>query len=58
MTSLAPGVSSTISYRFYRADRAALGPLAAYLEALWAGQVDRLAALAEAAETESGGAPA
>jgi DNA-binding transcriptional ArsR family regulator len=44
--------------RFYRADRAALGPLAAYLEAQWAGQVDRLATLAEAAETESGGAPA
>jgi DNA-binding transcriptional ArsR family regulator len=37
--------------RLYRADREALGPLAAYLESLWAEQVDRLATLAEAAET-------
>ncbi len=34
--------------RFYRADRAALGPLAALLEQMWAGQLDRLAGLAEA----------
>jgi len=38
--------------RFYRADRTALGPLAAYLEAKWERQLDRLASLAEAAETE------
>jgi DNA-binding transcriptional ArsR family regulator len=45
--------------RFYQADRAALGPLAAYLEAQWADQVDRLATLAEAAETDGkGGRPA
>lgn len=37
--------------RFYRADRAALGPLSAYLEAQWAEQLDNLATLAEAAET-------
>ena len=36
--------------RFYRANREGLGPLAAYLEQMWAGQVDRLAMLAEAAE--------
>ena len=40
--------------RFYRADRVALGPLADYLESLWGGQLDRLAALAEAAEADSG----
>jgi DNA-binding transcriptional ArsR family regulator len=37
--------------RFYLADREALGPLAAYLEAQWGDQLDRLAALAEAEET-------
>jgi len=36
--------------RFYRANREGLGPLAAYLEQMWAGQVDRLAMLDEAAE--------
>jgi len=36
--------------RFYRANRDGLGPLAAYLEQMWAGQLDRLAALAETAE--------
>jgi DNA-binding transcriptional ArsR family regulator len=36
--------------RYYRAHRQALGPLAAYLESLWADQLDSLAALAEAAE--------
>ena len=36
--------------RFYRANRAGLGPLADYLEEIWAGQLDRLAGLAEAAE--------
>jgi DNA-binding transcriptional ArsR family regulator len=38
--------------RFYRANRDELGPLAAYLEQMWAGQIDRLAVLAEAAERE------
>jgi DNA-binding transcriptional ArsR family regulator len=37
--------------RFYRANRDGLGPLAAYLEDMWAGQIDRLAALAETAQT-------
>ncbi len=36
--------------RWYRADRRALGPLGAYLESLWAGQLDALATLAEQAE--------
>jgi DNA-binding transcriptional ArsR family regulator len=38
--------------RFYRANRDGLGPLADYLERMWAGQLDRLAMLAEAAERE------
>jgi DNA-binding transcriptional ArsR family regulator len=38
------------THRFYRANRDGLGPLAAYLEQMWAGQVDRLATLAEATE--------
>ena len=33
--------------RWYRADRRALGPLADYLESLWAAQLDALATLAE-----------
>jgi DNA-binding transcriptional ArsR family regulator len=36
--------------RYYRADQAALGPLADYLEAMWADQLDTLASLAEAVE--------
>jgi DNA-binding transcriptional ArsR family regulator len=36
--------------RLYRADRERLGPLATYLESFWAGQLDRLATLAEEAE--------
>jgi DNA-binding transcriptional ArsR family regulator len=36
--------------RFYRADREALGPLAAYLQSMWSAKVDTLAELAEAAE--------
>jgi DNA-binding transcriptional ArsR family regulator len=36
--------------RYYRANRAGLGPLAEYLETMWATEVDRLATLAEAAE--------
>jgi DNA-binding transcriptional ArsR family regulator len=36
--------------RFYRADREALGPLAAYLQSMWADKLDTLAELAEAAE--------
>ncbi|MFW6034339.1 MAG: ArsR/SmtB family transcription factor [bacterium] len=38
--------------RYYRADREAMGPLAAYLESLWSRQLDRLGVLAEAAEHE------
>jgi DNA-binding transcriptional ArsR family regulator len=38
--------------RFYRANRPALGPLAAYLESLWAHQLDQLATLAEAADSD------
>jgi DNA-binding transcriptional ArsR family regulator len=34
--------------RFYRADRAALGPLAEVLEAMWTTSLDRLAAAVEA----------
>jgi DNA-binding transcriptional ArsR family regulator len=41
--------------RFYRANRDELGPLAAYLEEMWAGQLDRLAGLAEAAALEEPG---
>jgi DNA-binding transcriptional ArsR family regulator len=41
--------------RYYRANRAALGPLAAYLEAQWGHQLDHLATLAEAAESETRG---
>lgn len=36
--------------RLYRADHERLGPLKAFLESFWAGQLDRLAALAEEAE--------
>jgi DNA-binding transcriptional ArsR family regulator len=36
--------------RLYRADRERLGPLAAFLESFWAGQLDRLAELAQKAE--------
>jgi DNA-binding transcriptional ArsR family regulator len=44
--------------RFYRANRDGLGPLAGYLEEIWAGQLDRLAGLAEAAQmTEELGEP-
>lgn len=39
--------------RYYRADRVALGPLAGYLESMWARQLDQLAALAETAEVET-----
>ena len=38
--------------RLYRADHAGLGPLATFLESFWAGQLDRLAVLAERAEEE------
>jgi DNA-binding transcriptional ArsR family regulator len=44
--------------RFYRANRAALGPLAGYLEDLWGHRLDELAELAEAAETGTGGTDA
>ena len=33
--------------RFYRADRAAIGPLALALEAMWSASLDRLAAAVE-----------
>lgn len=36
--------------RLYRADHDRLGPLKLFLESFWAGQLDRLAALAEEAE--------
>ena len=35
------------THRFYAADRAALGPLAAALESMWAASLDRLAAAVE-----------
>jgi DNA-binding transcriptional ArsR family regulator len=38
--------------RYYRADRAGMGPLAAYLESMWGDSLDALAALAEQAERE------
>ena len=38
--------------RFYRADHAGLGELTALLEGMWAHDLDRLAAAAEAAERE------
>jgi DNA-binding transcriptional ArsR family regulator len=38
--------------RLYRADHVQLGPLTQFLEAFWADQVDRLAALAEQAERQ------
>jgi DNA-binding transcriptional ArsR family regulator len=39
--------------RYYRANQAGLGPLATYLETMWAAEVDRLATLAEHAEAAS-----
>jgi DNA-binding transcriptional ArsR family regulator len=39
--------------RLYRADRAALGPLAAWLESMWAAELDTLAALAEQVERDN-----
>jgi DNA-binding transcriptional ArsR family regulator len=41
--------------RYYRANPAALGPLAAYLEQQWGHQIDRLAALAEATDATTRG---
>jgi DNA-binding transcriptional ArsR family regulator len=38
------------TYRYYRADRQRIGPLAAVLEAYWTDALDRLAAEAEAEE--------
>jgi len=40
--------------RFYRANKEALGPMAGWLESMWADQLDRLAALAEEATSTSG----
>jgi DNA-binding transcriptional ArsR family regulator len=39
--------------RLYRADRAALGPLAAWLESMWTAELDTLAALAEQVERDN-----
>jgi len=39
--------------RYYRADREAMGPLAAALEAMWSSSLDRLAAAVEAGERPS-----
>ncbi|WP_351230943.1 metalloregulator ArsR/SmtB family transcription factor [Streptomyces sp. NPDC002133] len=36
--------------RYYRADREAMGPLADYLQSMWASRLDTLTELAEAAE--------
>lgn len=36
--------------RYYRADREGMGPLADYLQSMWATKLDTLAELAEAAE--------
>jgi DNA-binding transcriptional ArsR family regulator len=44
-------VRRTGNHRFYRADRAALGPLAQALEAMWTSSLDRLAAAVEADPT-------
>ncbi|MFG1665312.1 ArsR/SmtB family transcription factor [Streptomyces sp. Y7] len=38
--------------RFYRADRENMGPLADYLQSMWAARIDTLAELAEAAERD------
>lgn len=40
--------------RFYRADREGMGPLADYLQSMWATKLDALAELAEAAERAEG----
>lgn len=39
--------------RLYRADRAALGPLAAWLESMWTAELDTLAELAEQVERDN-----
>jgi DNA-binding transcriptional ArsR family regulator len=39
--------------RLYRADRAALGPLAVWLESMWSAELDTLAALAEQVERDN-----
>ena len=39
--------------RYYRANRAGMGPLAGYLESMWSANLDTLAALAERAERET-----
>ncbi|MFF3518095.1 ArsR/SmtB family transcription factor [Streptomyces sp. NPDC002573] len=40
--------------RIYQADREGMGPLADYLQSMWAVRLDTLAALAEAAERSQG----
>jgi len=39
--------------RLYRADRAALGPLATWLESMWSAELDTLAARAEQVERDN-----
>jgi len=41
------------TYRYYRANRERIGPLAAFLEAYWAASLDRLAVEAERVEPEA-----
>lgn len=41
------------TYRYYRANRERIGPLAAFLEAYWADSLDRLAVEAERVEPEA-----
>jgi DNA-binding transcriptional ArsR family regulator len=41
------------TYRYYRANREGIGPLAAFLEAYWADALDRLAVEAERDEPEA-----
>ncbi|MFC9327561.1 ArsR/SmtB family transcription factor [Kitasatospora sp. NPDC057015] len=41
--------------RYYRADREAMGPLATYLQTMWATRLDALAELAEQAERAAQG---
>lgn len=42
------------THRYYRANRAELGPLAAYLESMWSEQLDRLSVLAESVDAQEG----
>jgi len=44
-------------FRYYRAERAALGPLAEWLESLWEGALERLTLLAELEAARRGPRP-